>query len=550
MAESPASSTSDKPPIEKLGLELLIPHNAPFESITTDQGFKTQLSGSSQNAPDAGNDSPPEGAAEGVRLEIVTTYEEAEFGNSIERELFQLTIVQAEIEAACERLEAVDVEEEGKDVKKENLDEEKNEKASESVEEENGGDEEGNDMKMVKSDHLDDEKNDKDAESVEEENENEGGTEDERKVGGKLGEAVISGRHNHSNNQRRINYPKRPDVEDCAYYMKFGSCKFGLHCKFNHPPRRKIQGVKEKVKHREENSEKAGQTECKYYLTSGGCRYGKDCKYSHGSEKSSTSHNPEFNFLGLPIRPGERDCPYYMRTGSCKYGSICRFHHPDPTTVAGGGSSSGYDNGGSLPSQLISSSSISSWASPRAYTDTSPFVPVMFPPTQGTPTPNPEWNGYQAAAYPTSERSLPAPPAFAINNLPTEINFPMQQQHDMVVEEYPERPGEPECSFFLKTGDCKFKSKCKFHHPKNRNPKAEANSFALNEEGLPLRPDQPICTHYHRYGICKYGPACKYDHPSKFAVLPPPFDQPPIGNSKVVDGAEKLGQGNETESSA
>ncbi|KAL0442025.1 UNVERIFIED_CONTAM: Zinc finger CCCH domain-containing protein 43 [Sesamum radiatum] len=117
----------------------------------------------------------------------------------------------------------------------------------------------------------------------------------------------------------------------------------------------------------------------------------------------------------------------------------------------------------------------------------------------------------------------------------------------MAVQEHPERPGEPECSFFLKTGDCKFKSNCKFHHPKNRNPKPKANSFALNDKGLPLRPDQPICTHYHRYGICKFGPACKYDHPSKFAILPPPFDKPPLGNLKIIDGAETSGHGNETE---
>ncbi|KAK4479932.1 hypothetical protein RD792_012984 [Penstemon davidsonii] len=263
-----------------------------------------------------------------------------------------------------------------------------------------------------------------------------------------------------------------------------------------------LQVVKEKVKHREENSERAWQTECKYYLTSGGCKYGNACKFSHGSEKTSISPNiPEFNFLGLPIRLGEKECPYYMRNGSCKYGSTCRFHHPEPTST-----------GSPLPSQLVSSS----WSSP------------YLPPTQTVPTPNPDWNRYQVP-YTKSEGSLPTPPAFAINNLlPTEINFPMQQHHhnhhsQVIEEEYPLRPGEPECSFFLKTGDCKFKSTCKFHHPKNRitkaKTKAKASSSALNDQGLPLRPDQPICTNYHRYGICKYGPACKYDHPSNYTEV-------------------------------
>ncbi|PIN24304.1 CCCH-type Zn-finger protein [Handroanthus impetiginosus] len=525
MSESRASSTSDKPPSEKLGLGSLVSVTAPFDPMTTDTAI--QPSGLSQNTPDAGSDPMPDGAAEGVQKEVFPTYDEAEVANSIERELLQLSIVHAEIDAALERLEA---EVEGKDVrtvKNENLDEEKNGKDGESAEEDNDGREEGNDIKMVRNDDHED--------PVEEGNDYCDVQDD---IEGQSGELVTNlGRHNHSHDRKRINYPMRPDAEDCAYYMKTGSCKFGLNCKFNHPPRRKSQSTKEKGKQREENSEKAGQTECKYYLTSGGCRYGKDCKYSHGLDKSSASHDLELNFLGLPIRPGEKECHYYMRNGSCKYGSNCRFHHPDPKTVMGGGSPSGYDNGGSLPSQLISSSSISSWSSPRAFTDTSPFVPVVFPPTQGAPTPSPEWNGYQAAAYPTSERSLPTPPAFAINNLPIETNFPVQHQRDMVLEEYPERPGEPECSFFLKTGDCKFKSNCKFHHPKNRNSKAKAKAFALNDKGLPLRPDEPICTHYHRFGICKYGPACKYDHPSKFAVSPPSFDEPPY--SKIVGGAEQ-----------
>ena len=32
--------------------------------------------------------------------------------------------------------------------------------------------------------------------------------------------------------------------------------------------------------------------------------------------------------------------------------------------------------------------------------------------------------------------------------------------------EYPERPGAPECVFFVKTGRCKFGARCHFHHPK------------------------------------------------------------------------------------
>lgn len=38
-------------------------------------------------------------------------------------------------------------------------------------------------------------------------------------------------------------FPLRPEAEDCSFYMKTGSCKFGINCKFNHPIRRKNQVI-------------------------------------------------------------------------------------------------------------------------------------------------------------------------------------------------------------------------------------------------------------------------------------------------------------------
>jgi hypothetical protein len=73
-----------------------------------------------------------------------------------------------------------------------------------------------------------------------------------------------------------------------------------------------------------------------------------------------------------------------------------------------------------------------------------------------------------------------------MNNPTIETNAYMHHQKQMPIEVFPERPGEPECSFFLKTGDCKFKSNCKFHHPKNRV--ARLPPCILSDKGLPLRP--------------------------------------------------------------
>ncbi|KAJ9163845.1 hypothetical protein P3X46_023473 [Hevea brasiliensis] len=324
-----------------------------------------------------------------------------------------------------------------------------------------------------------------------------------------------------SNGDTRHQYPVRPEAEDCSYYMKTGTCKFGFNCKFNHPVRRKNQATREKVKESEEPTESPGQTECKYYLRTGGCKYGKACRYNHSREKppmlpAKTTVSPvyDFNFLGLPIRPGEKECPYYMRNGSCKYGANCRFNHPDPTTV-GSDPPSAFNNGGSAALQSSSQSSVATWSSPRGLNENAPFVPIMFSATQGVTSQNPEWNGYQAPIY-SPERSIHLAPAYVISNPATDNNVYAHQQHTLV-DEFPERPGQPECNYYMKTGDCKFKSNCKYHHPKNQIPKS--SPCALSDKGLPLRPGQHVCSYYSRYGICKFGPACKFDHPTQPALM-------------------------------
>lgn len=343
-------------------------------------------------------------------------------------------------------------------------------------------------------------------EDLENENENGGGE------GGDGGSMTVPD----DGGSKRYHYPLRPDAEDCSYYMRTGMCKFGSNCKFNHPLRRRNQQpMKETKNQKEENSERPGQTDCKFYLSTGGCKYGKSCKFNHGRGKAVVTPLVEYNFLGLPIRPGEKECPYYMRNGSCKYGPNCRFNHPDPTAV-GGDTPTIYGNDGHIPN-------IPPWSPQRTPDPTAAFLPVMYSPPHNIPPPSPDWNGYQAPVpppppptahlYPSSERGLPIPPAFFLNNPPSDANlYTHHQQPQMVVSasDYPERPGQPECSYFMKTGDCKYRSGCKFHHPKTRITKTAPS--ALSDKGLPLRPDQSMCTHYSRYGICKYGPACKYDH--------------------------------------
>lgn len=89
-----------------------------------------------------------------------------------------------------------------------------------------------------------------------------------------------------------------------------------------------------------------------------------------------------------------------MRNGSCKYGANCRFNHPDPTAAGGTDPPSGFGNGGTAALQSSPQSSVAPWSSPRGLSEAAPFMPIMFPPTQGVPSQSPEWNGYQVSYNP------------------------------------------------------------------------------------------------------------------------------------------------------
>merc|ERR1711935_453445 len=79
----------------------------------------------------------------------------------------------------------------------------------------------------------------------------------------------------------------------------------------------------------------------------------------------------------------------------------------------------------------------------------------------------------------------------------------------------PERPGEPDCQFFLKTGTCKYGATCKYNHPANGAQPAmhsgqlagaagpEGQSTTFNSAGYPLHEGQPDCDFYMHRAECK-----------------------------------------------
>ncbi|XP_021813272.1 zinc finger CCCH domain-containing protein 67-like isoform X3 [Prunus avium] len=272
------------------------------------------------------------------------------------------------------------------------------------------------------------------------------------------------------------------------------------------PGKTECKVSKNKMKEREGLAEKPGKTEFKNYFRSGGRKSGNACALNPRRGEASVAPILE-NFMGLPIRPGEKDCPSYMQTLSCMYGTKCRFNHPDPTPVGESDPPSGNGNGGPASLRGALSATAARCYAPISLNNAPLYEPIMTPPSQEFPSQNTEWNGYQAP-----ERSMPATPPYVMNHLVTETNTYEQYPQQKQVQEFPERPGQPVCLYFSRAGDCKHKSNCKYHHPKNQT--AVPPSCALSDKGLPLRPGQNICTQYSAYGICNSGPACKFNHPS------------------------------------
>jgi len=85
---------------------------------------------------------------------------------------------------------------------------------------------------------------------------------------------------------------------------------------------------------------------------------------------------------------------------------------------------------------------------------------------------------------------------------------------------FPMRPGQEVCSYFKRTGLCRYSTTCKWDHPeefthlgKDLLPKVEVAGF--NPAGYPIRPGAEACFFYIKNGICKFGANCKWDHPER-----------------------------------
>ncbi|XP_041990831.1 zinc finger CCCH domain-containing protein 32-like isoform X1 [Salvia splendens] len=326
-------------------------------------------------------------------------------------------------------------------------------------------------------------------------------------------------------------YPERPGQPDCAYYVRTGSCGYAAKCRYNHPRDRSSSlGVGE-------YPERLGEPPCQYYLRTGICKFGMSCKFNHPKNAGGSLTSAPLNSYGYPLRPGEQECSYYLKTGQCKFGITCKFDHPqsDGTSVSASARPF-YPTMQSLssrtPEQYDSATSSYRVARPSllpgsyvsgAYGHM--LLPGVVPipnwnPHSGSVSPAPS-PGAQASAGATSVYGLSqlgsSPPAFvgAYSHLPSSAG-----PSGSIVQEqkFPERPGQPDCKYYMRTGDCKYGPSCRYNHPScryNHTPDwaVSKSNCALSPLGLPLRPGVQACSFYMQKGQCKFGRTCKYDHP-------------------------------------
>lgn len=315
-------------------------------------------------------------------------------------------------------------------------------------------------------------------------------------------------------------YPDRPGEPDCIYYLRTGVCGYGSNCRFNHPAY-----IGQLAQYNNELPERHGQPDCQFFLKTGACKFGTTCKYHHPRDKPIAMQVP-LNVYGLPMRQDEKPCPFYMRTWSCKFGVACKFHHPQPAGVSTALSGSGSPTYGSAGSSAVPSSGLSyvgglpTWPLPRSPSvpglpmqSPQAYMPLIFSPSHGMIPGQQRWNTYLGTVNPLPSMTSNALGYSNVYNsrYQTESVSTGQAGLSELVPHYPERPEQPECQYFMKTGRCKFGSDCKYHHPKERL--ASSDAYDLGPYGLPLRPGQAVCSNYTMYGMCKFGSTCKFDHP-------------------------------------
>lgn len=299
-------------------------------------------------------------------------------------------------------------------------------------------------------------------------------------------------------------YPERHGVPNCAYYMRTGFCGYGGRCRFNHP--RDRAAVAAAVRATGDYPERLGEPPCQYYLKTGTCKFGASCKFHHPKNGGGYLSQAPLNIYGYPLRPGESECSYYLKTGQCKFGVTCKFHHPQPAgTSLPASAPQFYQQVQSptvppLPEQFGGASASVRVARPPVLPGS--YVQGAYGPVLLSPgvVPFPGWSPYSAPVSPVlspgAQPAVGATSLYGVTQLSSSTSAfarpytplpssPGPGGNTLQEKVFPERPGEPVCQYYMRTGDCKFGLACRYHHPRDQ----VAARPLLSPFGLPLRPD-------------------------------------------------------------
>ncbi|PHT52801.1 Zinc finger CCCH domain-containing protein 37 [Capsicum baccatum] len=342
-------------------------------------------------------------------------------------------------------------------------------------------------------------------------------------------------------------YPQRPGEKDCAHYMQTRTCKFGDSCKFDHPiwvPEGGIPDWKEVPVTTESLPERPGEPECPYFMKTQKCKFGNRCKFNHPKDNTTYLGSVQNSGVSdLPERPSEPSCTFYLKTGTCKFGVTCKFHHPRDIQLPAPEQENGsVGNPGSANYEMTEDVNLVKPLSVPALLHNSKGLPIRpgevdcpFYLKTGSckyggtcrynhPERNAAGIGPALVASPATHWNIGMinPAASLLQNFDPRLT---QTMLGLLPPVYPQRPGQIECDFYMKTGECKYGERCKFHHPLDRSaPVVSAKdvqqpNVKLTLAGLPRREGAVHCPYYMKTGMCKYGATCKFDHPPPGEVL-------------------------------
>ncbi|KAK6164757.1 hypothetical protein DH2020_001621 [Rehmannia glutinosa] len=300
---------------------------------------------------------------------------------------------------------------------------------------------------------------------------------------------------------------------------------------------------------REVYPERPGLADCAYYMRTGSCGYGAKCRYNHPRDRGSSLGEGQYpERVGEPPCQGEKECSYYLKTGQCKFGITCKFDHPQPDGTSVSASARPFYptvQSFSSPSPEQYDSSTTSYRVARPPLLPGSYVagaygPMLLPgvvpvpnwnpysgPVSPAPSPGAQPSAGAASVYGMSQLGSSAPAfAGAYSQLPSSAGPSGSITKE---QKFPERPGQPDCKYYMRTGDCKYGSSCRYNHPPEWV--VSKSNCALSPLGLPLR---PACSFYLQKGHCKFGRTCKFDHPMPTVKYGPPSSYTEMPGSIMV----------------